>query len=426
MNCSFLRATLVVAVLAACNNLFAASPGDWPQWRGPNSDGISRDTGLLTEWPEGGPPVAWQVATIGQGYSSLAVVDGRIFTQGNIDGEGRILCLKESDGSVIWSVHPPGETKLYKHGKGDGGRGTATVDNGLVYVEGGGGDLTCLKADTGEVVWSKHLKEDLGGSVPGWGFSESPLIDGDKVIVTPGGRDGAVVALNKLTGETIWRSADVGDKAHYCSAIAVESHGVRQIITFTGGLGSKRDPGAPPRVIGLDAETGDLLWSYDKSANRTANVSTPLFHNNAVFSASAYGTGGGLARLTKTDDGFVATPDYFETKIQNHHGGMVLVDGYIYGTGSNSLICMNFETGEIVWQNRSAGKGAVTYADGHIYLYGEKNKVALVEANPKEYIEKGFFEVDKGEFPTWAHPVVANGRLYLRDMEKLTAYDIRK
>ncbi len=426
MNPSFLRSTLAVVVLSASTTLFAAKPGDWPQWRGANSDGISQEKGLLTEWPEGGPKTVWQVDTLGDGYSSLAIADGRIFTQGNVDGEGRILCLKESDGSLIWSVHPPRESKLYKHGKGDGGRGTLTVDNGLVYAEGGGGDVTCLKADSGEVVWTKHLTEDFGGSVPGWGFSESPTIDGNNVIVTPGGKEGAVVALNKLTGDVVWRSSDVGDKAHYCTAVVVESHGVRQVVTFTGGTGSKREPGASPRVVGLDAETGDLLWSYDKSANRTANVSTPLVHNNAVFSASAYGTGGGLARLTKSGDGFVAEPAYFENKIQNHHGGLVLVDGFVYGTGSKTLICMNFETGEIVWQERSAGKGAVTYADGHIYLYGEKNKVALVEANPKAYVEKGMFAVEKGDFPTWAHPVVANGRLYLRDMEKLTAYDIRK
>lgn len=426
MTPAIIRFTLSVAVLSLSTILFAAKPGDWPQWRGPNRDNISHDTGLLTEWPEGGPDVAWQVESIGNGYSSLAVVDGRVFTQGNVDGEGRILCLNESDGSMIWSVHSPAETRLYKHGKGNGGRGTPTVDGGLVYVEGGGGDLTCLNAEDGKVVWTKHLKDDFGGGVPGWGFSESPLIDGNRVIVTPGGSDGAVVALNKLTGDIVWRSEDVKDKAHYCSAIVVESHGVRQIVTFTGGSGNRRSPGAPPRVIGLDAETGDLLWSYEESANRTANVSSPLFHNNAVFSASAYGTGGGLARLSKSASGFTAEPDYFEKKIQNHHGGMVLVDGHIYGTGSNTLICMNFETGEIVWQDRSAGKGAVTYADGHIYLYGEKNRVALVEANPKEYVEKGLFEVEKGDFPTWAHPVVANGRLYLRDMEKLTTYGIRK
>lgn len=426
MISSLHRFCLVLTILAAgSSSLLAGKPGDWPQWRGPNRDGISRESGLLKEWPESGPSVVWKIDSVGEGYSSPSIVDGRIFIQGNVDGEGRVLCLDEADGSVIWSIHPPTETKLYKHGKGNGARGTPTVDNGLVYVEGGGGDLTCLKAESGEVVWSSHLKDDFGGGVPGWGFSESPLVDGGNLIVTPGGSGGTVVALNKLTGEVVWRSEDVKDKAHYCSAIVIESHGVRQIVTFTGGVGNKRNPGAPPRVVGLDAQTGDLLWSYEKSANRTANVSSPLYQNNAVFSASAYGTGGGLARLTKTASGFVAEPEYFETKIQNHHGGMVLVDGHIYGTGSNSLICMNFETGEIVWQDRSAGKGSITYADGHLYLYGEKNKVALVEANPNEYVEKGFFEVEKLDFPTWTHPVVANGRLYLRDMANLTAYDVK-
>lgn len=416
--------TAVLAVTASC--ALAANPGDWPQFRGANSDGMSQDTGLLTEWPEGGPSAVWKIDTIGSGYSSLAIVDGRIFTQGNIDGEGRILCLKESDGSIIWSVHPPTESKLYKHKKGNGARGTPTVHNGLVYVEGGGGDVTCLKAENGEIIWTKHLVDDFGGSVPIWGFSESPTIDGDNVIVTPGGSEGTVVALHKVTGELVWQSQSVTDKAHYCSAIVIKSHGVRQIVTFTGGTGNKKAPGASPRVIGLDADTGDLLWSYDKSANRTANVSSPLFHNNAIFSASAYGTGGGLARLTRSSDGFAAKPDYFESKMQNHHGGMLLIDGHIYGTGGKTLICMNFETGEIVWQARSAGKGSVTYADGHLYVYGEENKVALVEVSSKEYIEKGLFSVSDGDFPTWTHPVVANGRLYLRDMGTLTAYDVKQ
>lgn len=385
---------------------------------------MSADTGLLTEWPEGGPKVAWTVDNVGEGYASISVAGGRVYTQGNVDGKGVISCLSEKDGSVVWAVTSPAEDREYKHGRGNGGRGTPTVDGDLVYIIGGGGDLTCLKADTGEVVWSKHLIKDFGGGRPGWGYSESPLVDGENLIVTPGGDKGTVVALNKKTGETVWASADVTDKAHYCSAAVVESHGVRQILTFTGGSGNKRKPGDPPRVIGLAADSGELLWSYEKSANRTANVSTPLFANDLVFSASAYGTGGGLAKIAKDGDAFVTEPVYFEKKMQNHHGGMILIDGYIYGTGSNSLICMNFETGEIAWQARAAGKGSIAYADGHLYCYGEKNAVALVEANPNEYVEKGHFTVDKKNFPTWAHPVVANGKLYLRDMDTLTAYQV--
>ena len=416
------RFTIALGSLLALSSL--ASSADWPQWRGVKRDGMSADSGLLKEWPAEGPTVAWSVDNVGEGYASIAVAAGRVYTQGNVDGRGVISCLSEKDGSVVWAVTSPAEDREYKHGRGNGGRGTPTVDGDLVYVIGGGGDLTCLKTDTGEVVWSKHLVKDFGGGRPGWGYSESPLVDGENLIVTPGGNNGSVVALNKKPGETVWASTDVTDKAHYCSAAAVESHGVRQIITFTGGSGNKRNPGAPPRIIGLAADSGELLWSYEKSANRTANVSTPLFANDRVFSASAYGTGGGLSKITKDGDGFSAEPVYFEKKMQNHHGGMILIDGYIYGTGSNSLICMNFETGEIAWQARAAGKGSIAYADGHLYCYGEKNVVALVEVNPNEYVEKGKFEVAKKNFPTWAHPVVANGNLYLRDMNTLTCYSI--
>ena len=415
--------------LALCSFLLMSSlalAADWPQWRGIKRDGHSPDTGLLKEWPEGGPKVAWQIDGIGEGYSSLAIADGRIYTQGNVDGKGTIFCLSEKDGSVVWSVASPNEDREYKHGKGNGGRGTPTVDGDFVYTIGGGGDVACLTTDTGEVVWSKHLVKDFGGGRPGWGYSESALIDGDNVIVTPGGSKGCVVALNKKTGETVWASTGVTDKAHYCSAAVVESHGVRQIVTFTGGSGNKRNPGAKPRVIGLTADTGELLWSYDKSANRTANVSTPLFANDLVFSASAYGTGGGLAKITKEGDEFSATEVYFERSMQNHHGGIVLVDGHMYGFGSGGLLCMNFESGEITWRDRSVRKGSLCYADGHLYCYGEKNEVALVEANPKEYVEKGRFSVEKLDYPTWAHPVVANGKFYLRDMKKLTAYSVQQ
>lgn len=419
------RLAVLCSVCVFASEGFSASPSDYPQWRGVDRDGHSKDTGLLKEWPQGGPPIAWKVDHVGEAYSSIAVADGRIFTIGNVDGEGRVICLDETSGSVIWSVRSPAEDKEYKHGRGSGGRGTPTVDGDLVYVEGGGGDLTCLKVADGEVVWSKHLVKDFGGGRPGWGFSESPLIDGDRVIVTPGGSKGTVATLNKLTGEVIWRSEGVTDKAHYCSAIVVESHGVRQVVTFTGGAGNRKNPGAPPRVVGLDAESGDLLWSYDKSANRTANVSTPIFHSDLVFSASGYGTGGGLAKLIKNDEGFAAEPVYFERSMQNHHGGMVLVDGHLYGFGSGGLLCLNYESGKVTWRDRSVRKGSLVYADGHLYCYGEKNEVALVEANPEEYVEKGRFEVDRGDWPTWAHPVVANGKLYLRDMQHLTAYGVK-
>ena len=420
--------------------LSVAKADDWAQWRGPDRSGLSKETGLAKQWPAKGPEVVWKVEDIGQGYSAVVVRGDRLFTQGNIDGQGFVLCLNTQDGSVIWKTHPPTETEEYKHGKGNGARGTPTLDGDMLFTIGGGGDLTCLKADSGSVVWGKHLVKDFGGSRPGWGFSESPLVDGEKLIVSPGGLDGCVVALNKQNGDVIWRSTDASDFAHYSSAIVVESNGIRQVLQFTGGGGKRgggrrnsSEPVEPkasetvisPRIISLDAQTGHLLWSYDKSANGTANVATPIFHGDKVFSSSAYGTGGGLVKLAKNGGGFTAEEVYFEKKMANHHGGIVLVDGYLYGFGSGGLICMNFETGEITWQARSVSKGSIFYADGLLYCYGEKNEMALVAANPKEYIEKSRFEVPTGDQPTWAHPVVANGHMYLRDMQRLTCYNVK-
>ncbi len=436
------RPTSLVVILLLIVLPFETYAADWAQWRGPDRTGLSKETGLAKSWPEKGPEVVWKVDHIGLGYSSMTVRGDRLFTQGNIDGQGFMLCLNAKDGAILWKTHPPTESEEYKHGKGDGARGTPTLDGDLLFTIGGGGDVTCLDANSGSVVWSKHLMKDFGGSRPGWGFSESPLVDGERLIVTPGGPEGCVVALDKRNGNVIWRSSDAKDKAHYCSAIAIESHGVRQILQFTGGSGKKggsrrdneskeksdsvADPNEiPPRVIALDAATGQVLWSYDKAANGTANVATPIFHEDKVFSSSAYGVGGGLVKLGKNNAGFTAEEVYFDKKMANHHGGIVLVDGYLFGFGSGGLICMKFDTGEIAWQARSVSKGSLVYADGFLYCYGEKNEMALVEANPVEYIEKGRFEVPTGDYPTWAHPVVANGRLYLRDMQQLTCYDVK-
>ena len=369
----------------------------------------------MQEWPEGGPKVAWKADNVGKAYATVSVADGRVFTQGNVNDEGRIQCYNEKNGDLIWSVRPPRETKAFTHGRGDGPRGTPTVDGANVYCEGGDGSLTCLKADSGEVVWSAHLAQDFGGKRPGWGYSESPLVDGEKLIVTPGGKQGAIAALNKLTGEVIWKSTDVTDPAHYSSPIAADIEGVHQIIQFTR-----------ERIVGVDAKDGRLLWDYSKSANGTANVATPIVKDNYVFSSSAYGTGGGLVKITRKGSDFTAEEVYFQKPMANHHGGIVRVGDYMYGFGSGGLICMEFLTGEIAWRNRSVGKGSLCYADGQLYCFGEKNQMALVDANPKEYVEHGRFDTPDSGKPTWAHPVVANGRLYLRDQDTLTAYDIRR
>lgn len=302
----------------------------------------------------------------------------------------------------------------FRNNRGDGPRATPTIEGNRLYAEGGTGDVSCLDVETGKTIWHVNLVDDLGGRRPGWGYSESPLIDGERLIVGPGGQKGTVAALNKHTGEVVWRSTGVPDRAHYASPIIAEVDGVRQIVKFTR-----------KRVVGLNAGTGELLWDYSNSANGTANCATPIYHDNRVFTSSAYGTGGGLVELTRTNGRFEADEVYFEDRMANHHGGIILHEGYLYGFGSGGLICMNFETGKIAWRNRSVGKGSLCYADGHFYCFSERQTVGLVEANPREYVEKGRFKLPDSGWPSWAHPVVANGRLYIRDQEHLTAFDVR-
>lgn len=414
-GCSLLLMFVALSLPAA--DAPAKKSADWPQWRGPQRNGLSTETGLLKTWPEQGPPVVWKSDKLGSGYSSISVSNGKIFTQGEVDKQEQVFALNEKTGEILWAVTHEGSNGEPVLSRGDGPRGTPTVDGDRIYAESGTGAVSCLEAATGKSIWHVHLVKDLGGRQPGWAYCESPLVDGDRVILTPGaGRGGngsTVVALNKNTGDVVWRS-DISDGAHYSSAIRAEVHGVRQIIQFTNS-----------RVVGLNADDGKLLWSYKGSANGTANCSTPIYADEMVFSASAYNTGGGLVRLTKSDGMFNAEEVYFIKEMQNHHGGMVLVDGFLYGFGKNSLLCVNFKTGEIAWENRSVTKGSITFADGQLYCLGERQEVALVDANPKEYIEKGRFKIANSGLNSWAHPVVANGKFYIRDQESLTCYDVR-
>lgn len=300
----------------------------------------------------------------------------------------------------------------FRNGFGDGPRGTPTLDGEVLYAEGGFGDLTCLEAATGRTIWHVNLVTDLGGSVPGWGYSESPLILGDWVVVTPGGKKGTLAALEKKTGKVVWRSDGIGESAHYSSPVVAELGGVRQIVQ----MGSKT-------VFGVRADTGKFLWSYSGANNGTANITTPLPWKDHVFASSAYDTGGGLVKIAT--DGAGAEQVYFEKKMANHHGGIVRIDDHLYGFGNGGLICMEFMTGKIAWVARSVSKGSLTVADGMLYCLGEGHQMALAEATPKEYRERGRFKIDNLGRASWAHPVVAGGRLYLRNLGRLAAYDIK-
>ncbi|WP_425618317.1 PQQ-binding-like beta-propeller repeat protein [Anatilimnocola sp. NA78] len=605
---------LVACALTSPAAIFAQVPyaaGDWPQWRGPNRDGISLDQGLLKEWPKEGPAKLWQVDTVGVGYSSLAVKEGRIYTQGDIDGVENILCLDAKDGRTIWKTQPTpvaqflatridndlkqidknqngkieeaealarfgwdwnkydkaaggdaaetaarrssalfkeldkdGDGKLvyaeagnllrdtfermdtaapgadpkaiadtrtaaslkdldkdgdgrlskpevkgtaldrhfgridaqdpatkkgddllsddelrvafvkfeaardgsispdelkeyyvknkiagdgelsseelrgaiggYRNGMGDGPRGTPTVDGERLYIEGGNGDVTCLEAATGKTIWHVNLKIDFGGNTPGWGYSESPLIVDDMVVVTPGGKAGTLLTLNKFTGKPIWQSKEVTDGAHYSSPVVATIDGVRQIVQF-----------ANKSVFGVTLAEGKPLWNYTAPANGTANCCTPIIAGNEVFASSAYGTGGGLVKIAAAGTAQQAEEVYFEKKMACHHGGIVKIGDYMYSNGGGALICMEFSTGKIAWQSRSSGKGSLCYADGMLYLLGEGHEVALAEATPEAYREHGKFKIESHGKPAWAHPIVTGGKLYIRDQESITVYDVK-
>lgn len=610
--------SLVIGLWAAVASLSFAelpsSPGDWPQWRGPGRDGQSPEKGLLKEWPSSGPGVVWQVDSVGVGYSSLAIKDGRIVTQGDLNGVEHIIALSIQDGQVLWAVQPgnlgqelvdkvaselrrldknsdgiveeaealaglgtqfnqfdravdgdkvqiaaarvqrlmkqldaDGDGKLsvaeagaqlkdtfakidaadktvaaspeqsaalaqqrtteifkradkdndgmltrkeaqgiilgdgfnrmdqkdpatnkgdeqivpaecetyfsrfeagrdglltvdelqaydvqayagkdgvltaaelrgyyggYRNSYGDGPRGTPTIDGTRVYVEGGNGDVTCLDLSTGKTIWHVNLVRDFGGGRPGWGYSESPLIEGELVIVTPGGAKGTIAALNKSTGELVWRSNNK-EGAHYSSPMVADIAGKRQIVQF-----------GHVSLYGVALDGGELLWNYKKANNGTANCATPLIYGDHVFAASGYGTGGGLVKVTSQGEGQQADEVYFEKKMANHHGGMVRVGDYLYGFGDRGLLCMNFLTGEIAWNSRSVSKGSLMVADGMLYCLGESHEMALAEATPEGYREHGRFKIENFGRSSWAHPIVAGGRLYIRNMQRLTAYDV--
>ena len=620
-----------LAVLLTCQFFLAANAEDWPQWQGPHRNAISTERGLLKEWQEGGPPLAWRIEGLGGGDSAPAVSHGKIFGMSNRGGKEIVWALAEKDGNEVW-VSSLGDAVAQRRPQSkEGPGGTPTVDGEHVYVIGMGGRVVCLRQADGKIVWGRSLTEDFGGAVPAWSFRESPLIDGDKLICTPGGPDATLVALDKATGETLWKSKlpatesseseasarqvprrtrdrerdqprgnqartgrrapnnnaqpisgtkdaqlfvsehwgmtefsqklpngkyisklyfaetyqgiteagqrvfsfevqgktfkdfDVWEKAGgprkaYIEAVPVEVMDGELKITFTrqvenpaikaieivpqsgdpkhvirinaganavfrdssgyewladtgfkdgsvnpgavGGFGGRGGRGrSGPRagagyssvisidvegqrqyvqltanaLVGIAADDGKFLWRYDRPANRMGiNCSTPIFQDGLVFAASAYGNGGGAVKLAKqADGGFEAEEVYFTTNMQNHHGGMIVHDGCLYGAnggnGGGFLSCLDFQTGKVLWRDRDAEKGALAFADERLYLRTEDGEVILIEPNKKKLVERGrFSQPDRTDLPAWAHPIIANGRLYIRDQDLLLCYDVSK
>jgi outer membrane protein assembly factor BamB len=416
-----------ISILSWAIIMSSASAGDWPQWQGPDRNAVSRERGLLPEWPKDGPPLAWKSKGLGGGDSAPSIAAGRIFGMSNRGEDEVVWALSEADGKTVWVARlGPAFPQQSPQGK-EGPGCTPTVDGELLYVEGLAGNLSCVRARDGKILWQRSLQKDFGGSLPNWSFRESPLIDGNKVICTPGGEDATLVALDKLTGKTIWKSQVPGNpKAAYASAIAIDFDGQRQYVQLTGRT-----------LVGVAASDGKFLWRYDRAANTHGiNCSTPIYQDGMVFAASAYGAGGGLVKLSKDANGGVKAEEvWFSKKMQNHHGGMIILDGCLYGAnGGNeggALVCLDFKTGNVLWDERDdaerrAPKGSVALADGRLYYRTEKGPMLLIEPSSKQYIERGRFDQpDRSKQPAWSHPIIANGKLYLRDQDVLLCYDVK-
>jgi outer membrane protein assembly factor BamB len=322
-----------------------------------------------------------------------------------------VTSLDRATGKFVWSaVLGPSRN----NDRGSGPRSTPTVDGDRVFVLTENGDLASLQAADGKIVWRRNIIEEFRGRNINWLISESPLVDRDLVIVSPGGRNAGMAALDKTSGKTVWTSKELSDEAGYASPVVADVQGVRTIMTLTSEAG-----------VGVRASDGKLMWRYGNVANGTANITTPVYADGKVFFTSAYGTGGALLGLRAAGEENRAQEIYFTSNMQNHHGGVVLVDGYLYGFSNSILTCLEFTTGKVMWRDRSVGKGSVAYADGNLYILSENNLVGLVEASPSGYREKGRFSVADQGWPSWAHPVVSGGRLYIRNQETLASYDVR-
>jgi len=416
-----LTCSLSVVFVAVFSLPSSSVAKDWPSWRGPDRTAIAPETGLLKEWPDNGPPLVWQADGFGGGFSSVAIVGDRIFTMGARKGGCELIAADRATGKELWAT-PVGKGRP---------NCTPTVDGDLVFALGREGDLLCANALSGSIVWQKNFGEDFGGKMMSvWGYSESPLVDGDRLIVTPGAEKAVIVALDKSTGDVIWQSAMPEgtqqrgkDGAGYSSVVISHAAGVKQYIQLTGR-----------GVISVAADDGRHLWNYNRIANGTANIPTPIVKDNFVFCSTGYGTGAALLQI-KTDGGKLSADEvyFLDSKtMQNHHGGMILLGDHIYcGHGHNQgfPLCVEMATGNIAWnagRGPGSGSAAILLADGNLYFRYEDGTMALIEATPDEYRLKGEFKLATNNGKSWPHPVIVDGLMYLRDQGTLLCYDVRQ
>jgi outer membrane protein assembly factor BamB len=393
----------------------ASSAADWPQWRGPDRTDVSKETGLLKTWPQGGPKRLWLYENAGNGYSGPSISNGKYFTIGTRDGNECIIALDANTGKELWIAKLGG---VLENNWGEGPRGTPTVDGERVYGLSGRGDLACVKVADGSTVWKASMS-DLGGKIPGWGYTESVLVDENRVVCTPGGSRGALAALDKNTGTVLWRSAEFTDGAQYASIIPAAINSTRQYIQLT-----------MQNLAGISASDGKLLWKTE-FPGRTAVIPTPISRDSQVYVSAGYGAG---SKSVKIEPNNHVTTVYENKVMKNHHGGVILAGDHLYGHSDGSgWVCQSFKTGEEVWSERSKlGKGAIACADSMLYCLDERSgTVVLIDASPKGWQERGRFKLEpqtKIRSPSgaiWTHPVICNGKLYLRDQDLVYCYDVK-
>ncbi len=398
---------LIVALSFACAD--AADGPSWPRFHGPDGYNKSPDTGLLKKWPEAGPKLLWTAKGIGNGYSSVSIGDGTIYTVGNIDKK-TVITAMDLDGKVKWRYeNGPAWIK-----SSPGSRGTPTIDGEHLYHQSPHGQLVCLVAKTGKKVWDTNTYKTFGGRKTYWAFAESVLIDGDNAIVCPSGDKASVVALDKMTGKIVWKAKDVDGASGYATPVLVKCGGLRIILTMNGKA-----------FIAVNADGGELLCTFPYPTKHGVNALTPLYHDGCVFISSGYGAGATLLKLNVQGKTASVEKVWSSKDLSNHHGGVMLIDGYVYGA-TGKWVCLDWKTGKTQWSADGVGKGSVTFADGMLYTMSEKRKVGLSKPSPKAHELISQFEIpEQGKGPSWAHPVVCGGRLYIRYDDFLYAYDVK-
>jgi outer membrane protein assembly factor BamB len=420
-----MKTRTLLSVLVSGLTVFLAG-ADWPQWQGPERDNVSRETGLLKSWPRGGPQLLWTFDEAGNGYAGPAIVGDRLYLPGG-DGKNEfVIAVDVNTGKKVWTSNIG---SFYRNRYGSGPRGAPTVDGDAVVVLSAKGDLCCLDSHGGAKRWSISLTDPgVGGSIPVWGYSESPLVDGEQVVCTPGGSKGSLAAFDRHTGKVLWRSEGLSDEAAYSSIVVAEIGGVRQYVqqTMNG-------------IVAVSPSDGKLLWRFPRKEYRTAVIPTPVIHEGLVYAVAGYGAGAALLKVDRLDGKFDVKNLYDDTArrvMDDKHGGVVAVGKDVFGwsdSGGGRWVCQDIRTGKAVWRSNALGIGSLTCADGHLYCYSEDDGTCvLVPASPADWKEDGRFTIPRHptsrEFANsvWTHPVVANGRLYLRDQQYLFCYDVKE